>query len=353
MATRTVVSPDGATFVTVQFAAQPPANNNDAPSGGANGSGASGGSGVGGSGLAPGWEAIGPFAWERGLREASLVLSSVGIEFETVIGVGGNYILVRARDAERARKNLASYVEENRDFPPRRPPERARYSGTPWLALAFVALVAFAWITGPVARPHGAFFAQGSSINSLVLSSEPFRAVTALTLHADGAHVLSNLLSGAVFGRALERRLGPGAAGLAILGAGVAGNVANAAFYAAQGLGHGSIGASTAVFGAVGALATTQFLMRDRLATPRDAKRTWVEQAAPFLGGLGLLGALGSSPETDIFAHAFGLLAGFVIAIPFALVARRSLRTAWLPQLALGAASLAIVGGSWALAVLT
>lgn len=306
---------------------------------------------------ARGWTALGPYRMDRTLKEGSLVLQSMGVSHHRTYGAGGGYLVVRDADYDRARDQLDRYEEENRDFPPRRKIERSRYAGPPLIALAFIALVAFAWFTGPVAKPNGPWFSEGASVGSLVLSSQPYRAVTALTLHADGAHVLSNLLSGVIFGRAVERRFGPGTALFSILAAGTAGNVLNAVFYAAQGIDHRSIGASTAVFGAVGLLATSQLLLGGTQTVAPDAKRHWTEFAAPVIGGLALLGALGAGPQTDIFAHAFGLLAGMFIAIPVALWLRRDKkRHIWrAPSIAMQAAiallSLGVVGGSWALAL--
>ncbi len=319
-----------------------------------NGDGAAGGP-------TPGWTAIGPYGSDRAVREAALVLTSKQIQHHIVWAVGGGYLVVRDRDYDRARLQLDRYEQENRDFPPRRRVERAKYMGPPLLALAFLVLVGFAWVTGPVAKPNGPWFREGASVASLVLTSEPFRAVTALTLHADGAHVLSNLVSGAVFGRALEKRVGPGAGLFGLVAAGTLGNVANAWFYASQGLEHRSIGASTAVFGVIGALAMTQLLLgapRTMTSVPgsQPAGRHWTEYLAPVIGGLALLGALGSGPETDVWAHAFGLLAGFLVGLPIALgikafhkghVWRRSHVAA---QVALGALALGAVGASWALA---
>jgi membrane associated rhomboid family serine protease len=312
-----------------------------------------------GSARPPGITAIGPYGTERALKEAALVLSSLSIPFGVSYGAGGGHLVVRDADYERARINLDRYEEENRDFPPRRAVERARYTGLPLLPLAFLALVAFMVVTGPAQRPQGAWLREGASVASLVLGAEPFRAVTALTLHADGEHVLGNLLSGVLFGHAVERRLGPGGAALSVVLSGALGNVMNAAFYLARGEPHVSIGASTAVFGAVGVLATTQlFLGKRHILTPGasaagspSGRRHWTELAAPVVGALALLGTLGASPTSDIFAHLFGLLAGLFVAVPFALLARRSRSAGTWSQLATGALAASLVVGSWTLAL--
>ena len=82
-----------------------------------------------------------------------------------------------------------------------------------------------------------------------MLAGEWWRAVTALTLHADLAHVLANAVAIAIFLGAVARRLGPALATWLALAAGVAGNVLTALV---AGGGHVSLGASTAVFGALG-----------------------------------------------------------------------------------------------------
>jgi rhomboid protease GluP len=294
----------------------------------------------------PGLTAIGPHNSDRQLRESALVLSAVGIPHSLVHGVGGGFLLVRDADYDRARSNLDTYEEENRNFPPRIERERPRYGGLPIVALAFVALAVFALFTGPVAAPHGDFFERGASVASKI-ASEPFRAVTALTLHADGAHVASNLVSGAIFGRALERRAGPGSALFGVVVAGTLGNVANALFYQSEGLAHASIGASTGVFAIVGLLASIQLVAFTRRSFNPSGKRAMVDYFAPVVGGFALLGALGASPNTDVLAHAFGFLAGLVLGVPMALWIKRLRKPNVAMELGLGTLALGVVAAAW------
>ncbi len=297
---------------------------------------------------------LGPFGSERRTREVALVLQSAGIGH--YVSHGG-FVAVAATDGPKARAAVDAYLQENRDWPPREARERPRYAGLPWIAAAFALFVVFSLVTGPVRAPHGAWFREGASVSSLVLSSEPYRAVTALTLHADSEHVIGNLLSGALFGRAVERRLGPGGGLFAVMAAGTLGNLANAAFYALQGVEHRSIGASTAVFGAVGVLAATQIALRLRERTSRVSRtdsprsRFWSELGAPIAGGLALLATLGASPSSDLWAHAWGLAGGLAVG------GVASAATTWTApihrgkQALLGAASVALVGGSWLVAL--
>src|SRR5262249_41301688 len=138
---------------------------------------------------------------------------------------------------------------------PRPVRERPRHAGAPFAPIVFAALAVFFLVTGPVAG-GARWFSHGAAVAGLVVMAQPWRAVPALPLHADSVHVIGNVISGAIFGTGVDRRLGPGASALAILASGFAGNLANALWHARTGSGgHATIGASTAVFGAVGILA--------------------------------------------------------------------------------------------------
>lgn len=298
-----------------------------------------------------GFTAIGPVYGERKAREWSLVLQSIEVWHVVHHTQSGWVLLVHDQDYERARASIDKYELENRDWPPKRTRERPRHPESSVPLAMFVALTLFFLITGPVSRGSG-WFQRGTAVTDLVLSSAPWRAVTALTLHADTAHVLGNAVSGTIFVSAVSRRLGPGGGALAVLASGVLGNVMNAVYQRSIGEGfHASIGASTAVFGAIGLLAATQIALDHD--DHGEAKRGWLERAAPFVGGLALLGALGASPNADLGAHLFGLLAGLVIGlvVGFPLRWRKSKAgSRWL-QGALGAVAAIIILGSWQLAI--
>lgn len=263
---------------------------------------------------------------------------------------GQLFLEVAAHDAPGAMTSIRRYEQENKNWPPRRARERPLFAASPLLPLAFLLLGAFFLVTGPAAERSGWFW-RGSSVSSLVLGAEPWRAVTALTLHADSTHVLGNMLGGAVFAGAVTRRLGVGGGALSVVAAGALGNVANAAFYElARGSHHASIGASTAVFAAVGLLAATA-LVSERRESPHE--RTIWTRLGPIAGGLGILGTLGASPRSDLGAHLFGFVAGIAVGLAGAMLvnARRHARPRWWIQPALGALALGLVVGSWQLAL--
>lgn len=292
---------------------------------------------------------VGPVPTRRIAREWGLVLQSMGIGFVMQVHHEGWVLRVAPHLRERALDAIEAYEQENADWPPPRRADKPRHEPSAVIPMAFAALAAFlALTTGPVSS--GSVWFEVGRADAKLLLSEPWRMVTALTLHADGKHVLGNLISGGIFGAALSRRIGAGAALLAMVGAGLAGNAANAIYHLAEG--HRSIGASTAVFGAVGMLSTVQMLLdRDR---PRSRKRRLVELLGPLIGGLALLGALGASPHSDLWAHGFGFAAGALLGVPAGLIERRRRQqpaSSW-AQLALGAGGLAVVLGSWQVAMI-
>jgi rhomboid protease GluP len=133
---------------------------------------------------------------------------------------------------------------------------------------------------------------------------------TALSLHADPLHLMSNLASGVIFGIFVAQILGSGVAWLTILLAGALGNALNALVQSPE---HTAIGASTAIFGALGIL--SGYMRRSRVVPWRGGLRRW----APLGAGIMLLAFLGFSGErTDIGAHvagfAMGGVMGFILA---------------------------------------
>ena len=100
--------------------------------------------------------------------------------------------------------------------------------------------------------------------------------------------------------------------------AGWLGNLINAAVYSI-GLGqeHLSLGASTAVFGAVGLLSMLGFASK----TQGDSLG---RRLAPLVMGVVMLGLYGISGEnTDVLAHLFGLIAGALVFLMGAWWGRR------------------------------
>jgi membrane associated rhomboid family serine protease len=249
--------------------------------------------------------------------ERSVVLEAMGIAHEVRPTPDGRWALtVDDGDAPAAEAALAAWEAEN---PPR--PElasRLDYGRSLAGAAAGLAILAFAVYVG--LRPAGTLVERGSADAARMLQGEWWRAATALTLHADLAHATANAVAIGIFLGAVARRLGPALATWLALAAGVAGNVLTA--LVAPG-GHVSIGASTAVFGALGTLSALQ--------VPR--RRAWLTLGA----GVALLGFLGTGARADLLAHLFGFAVGVTEGLAVRRMAPppRSLRRAAIALLAI------------------
>ena len=153
-----------------------------------------------------------------------------------------------------------------------------------------------------------------SSSRGLIGNHEWWRPFTALFLHADFPHLLGNLLSGLFFGTLVSKSIGPWRGWALILACGTIGNSLTSALTWPESF--TSIGASTAVFGALGILSGIGFatMLRARFRLP------WAKVTAPLVAGIILLGWLGGGAaggNTDVLGHVFGfgsgLTAGFFI----------------------------------------
>jgi membrane associated rhomboid family serine protease len=217
--------------------------------------------------------------------------------------------------------------------------EKLRGSHRAVAAAASLSLLAFFSVTGP-RNASVAWFSAGTADSARILDGELWRSVTALCLHADLGHVVANALFGGLFLAAACSGFGSGLALALTLLAGGMGNVANAVF---QGPWHASVGASTAVFGAVGLLAGRGLAQRLRRGGPR--LRVWV----PIAAGLALIAMLGTGERTDVWAHLFGFVAGCLLGVPASLAWPRPPDAA--VQWTLGAAAVGAVLYAWKLAL--
>ena len=136
---------------------------------------------------------------------------------------------------------------------------------------------------------------------------EWYRTVTALSLHADGLHLFSNIAAGCLFLGMLCRRTGFGTGlFLTVLG-GVLGNACNVLY---RPLPFVSMGFSTALFACLGLLSGIQAL--------QEGREAWRKALLPLGAGAGLFAMLGTEGErTDYAAHLFGMGAGLVLSYAY------------------------------------
>jgi len=268
----------------------------------------------------------------RRADEWAVVLAAAGIPHWMRQRPDGWALLVPPDDANTAVQALDAYDQESA-----RSAADERAARPPTIAGLVVALglLGFFAITGP-REARSAWFARGSADAARILAGEWWRVVTALTLHADGAHVLGNAVAVAVLVSAVCWQLGAGLGLMLLLLAGAGGNALTALVHRG---GHVSVGASTAVFAALGLLAVLRITAPDR--TRVGSRKAWVVVGA----SLALLAFVGTGPDADLLAHGFGLGLGIVLGLIATPAVRRGV-PAW-AQWLLGVASAAIVAGAW------
>jgi len=169
-----------------------------------------------------------------------------------------------------------------------------------------------------------------------------WRAVTALTLHLDQEHLFGNLLFGIGAGVLCSRLFGSGLAWLSILAAGAFGNCLEL-WFAPQD--YRAVGASTAVFAALGLLAG--FAWRQRL----PLRERWLYRGTPLIAGVFLLALLGAGTEhVDVLGHVLGFAAGLALGWIYA-----RFDVPWSerigPQSVAAAAAVLVILCAWAFAI--
>ena len=228
------------------------------------------------------------------------------------------WIVTRSEFARPALEELANYHREN--LGKRGHEEKLQlYAGASTQVLMWFVILCMTHILAR-AGSFGVDWKQAGAVNGqLIRDGELWLPFTALCLHADLQHLISNLFFGALFILLLHQVLGAGLLWSTVFLAGAAGNLLNA-WIAGPEL--RSLGASTAVFATLGALTAVQWSRK--LASRRDLAKRWI----PLVAGILLLGWNGMGgvrhdpmtgiqrppdDNTDIGAHIAGFACGFVI----------------------------------------
>ena len=278
----------------------------------------------------------------KSCEERAFVLTAVGVAHEMSQSAEGYSLWVDMADLEQARDQLLHYQQESERPPPPPPMVAPALYDHAWIGSALYVLVLLGVavaISAGVGRLDA--FEAGELNAGLVQHGQWWRAWTALTLHLDPAHIAANIGAGAWFGYLAGRLLGPGTAwALVVLGAGAA-NWVEALLARAD---HRAVGASTAVFTALGLMAAYSWRER-HLVMQRPAQRY-----GPLFAGVILLGWLGTSGEhTDVMAHLLGFAVGGVLG---AVIAGARVQRLWrrLPQWAGGTLALGLLALAWACA---
>jgi len=274
--------------------------------------------------------------------DRALVLTSLQIPHQLVDDSGTCVLIVPAPFSARAVNELQLYDEENPPIRPK-PVQKIEHQN------AVPGLIGYVFVVCMVAGMAGYSFFQtnwfvaGRVDGELIRNGEVWRLFTALTLHSGVKHLLSNVVFGVFFGLFAGRLLGSGVAWLAIVLAAASGNALNTLFLDVT---HRSIGASTAVFAALGLVAG--YVWFGKLMS----QERWSNRYGPIVGGLALLMYTGTGGEnTDIGAHFLGFVCGFGAGLILIRLGKIPMDTR--TQLFAGAIAFGLIFFSWAIALLS
>jgi rhomboid protease GluP len=273
--------------------------------------------------------------------QQTLVLSAVGIHSTTVVRGGLFVVVVPEESAEQALRHLREVAQEAATPLPE--PKVPKLHPRAWTGSILYALIMMGVAYAAGRGWFGLDWVESGSLNGAIPSThEWWRVVTALTLHGDVGHLISNLVFGIVLGFFASRSLGGGIAWAGILLGAMMGNALDAMWMPEQ---QRSIGASTAVFAALGILSAYAWV----LETASNLR--WAKRLGPLIAGVMLLGFLGAGGErTDVVAHVTGFISGCALGVILGKTPEHRFVSRTL-QLVAGALSLITVAGAWLLAM--
>ena len=267
----------------------------------------------------------------------ALVLASQGIVAKIDRGEPGGawYLLVSAQDGQNAFSAIRQYHVENRSWPW---PQPAHWPRTffNWGSLAWAAvLVFFFWRS----NTDVAWKNAGIMDSAAVGSGQWWRIFTAIALHENSEHLVSNLLAGTIL---IGLAMGRFGAGLGLFVAFLAGACGNLVSLFLNDKPFDGLGASGMVMGALGLVAAQSLRRR-----PGE---TFRGRLVGIAAGIMLFVFYGVAPGSDIPAHFGGFLAGLVFGTFLLLAPSRWLRNRKLNLLA-GMVLLFLLAVAWRMAL--
>ena len=288
------------------------------------------------------YKVLGRYRSARRAHDAGLAVLAAGRPYWVYPENQEFVLVVSAREAEWLASEVAILAAGNHSRPsdgPQGPPLKP-VSRMPAIAVVVFPALIFIWQSTTSKLTESGL---NSSV-SVLEQGEWWRLFTAVTLHGDLGHLLGNSIALPIFGYLGSRYLGSGLAWLTILLLAALANFTNVLLAGEEEF--RSLGASTAVFAALGLLAgvPTGWYLRSRKPVCR---REW---GVPLVGGCILFFWLGGGDyPTDIGGHLWAFLFGILAAIPLAyfLVGQR-LGSRW--QNFILAFTGMVLGGSWFLA---
>jgi membrane associated rhomboid family serine protease len=251
---------------------------------------------------------------EEGFDHGLAVLA-LGSPYWLVPGEAGFRLLVEPDALRAVRVELAEFDRESLGWPPKSEGDASPARGGDFATPLLWATVVYAVFFCQGLWPGRLEDAGALDARAVFGRGECWRPFTALFLHANFGHLISNLVSGYFTFVAVVSTVGRMRGWLLLVLASVTGNLAiAAAHYPGD---YSSIGASTAIFAGLG-LMTGRAI---RLVPRSDRPHPWRAVFVPLAAGITLLGLFGAGGvDVDAGAHLTGFLAGlawgFAAAVP-------------------------------------
>ena len=268
---------------------------------------------------------------------ASLALSAAGIGHRLFWHHGWR-IAVATDDLTRAEIEITDCLKENET-----PPVAPRDSFMPTFRAMHLAIsggLCLLYAMSGAWQQRSPIFAAASAKAQAIMGGELYRAVTALCLHADSRHLISNAGVSLIILYFYFHTLGNGLGLFALLASAAGANLINAFLH---GGGHDSVGFSTALFACIGIMSSFQF-QRHRVY---GRFGWWM----PLMVGCALLAMLGGEDKrTDFGAHLGGLLMGLATGYVLSWQKILRLRESFAVQSFLFALAVAVIAACWRLA---
>ena len=287
-----------------------------------------------------GWTVVFDSSNRQACNDRALVLTSLKIPYEVLSGNSQYRLVVPTEVAEKAKYEIWQYDKENQPIPRPKPRLVPKFqNAVPGVAIYIAIVCLVAWFAGESAFNKD-WVSAGRVDGELIRQGEWWRTLTALPLHSGFRHLAGNIGFGALFGILAGRLFGSGLTWLCVVLASGLANTLNTLLLAPD---HRAIGASTAVFAALGLIAG--FVWRAKLM-PQER---WAYRLGPIVGGIALLAYTGTGgPNTDIGAHLAGFVCGFGVGMLLTLLPRIPSSRQF--QSLCGASAVAILTIAWAVA---
>ena len=261
-----------------------------------------------------GLEVVAFFTELDAANEAGLAILAMGRPYWTLLHREGYVLCVSSEDGEAVVEELRAVAALGYSRPVFK---KINFHVFTFSSLSF-GLFALILIAFFAAQQVSGLLVAGRVDSIRILEQHEWaRGLTALMLHGDIVHLISNLVGGAGFAWLAARFFGAAAAWALIVLSGFLGNLLNA--WVQYPDPHFAIGASTAVFGALGLLTGAGLWV-----TMAEPRQSWSlpPWSLPVFGGVTLLGLIGMGDGIgliDVGAHISGFLCGaalgFVAAI--------------------------------------